>query len=77
MDVRYAAREDAPEIAALLAALGYLTEHRDVETRLCRLRDSDVVLIADGGLIALHRIPLLAEGGALMRITALVVAPDR
>ncbi len=32
-------------------------------------------MIAEGGLIALHRIPLLAEGGAIARITALVVAP--
>lgn len=77
MDLRSATREDAPEIAALLAALGYPTDHRDVETRLGRLGDSDAVLIADGGLIALHRIPLLAEGGAMMRIAALVVAPDR
>jgi GNAT superfamily N-acetyltransferase len=77
MNVRDATPQDAREIAALLGALGYPTEARQVERRLGVVGDSDAVLITSGGLIALHRIPLLAEGGALARITALVVAPDR
>lgn len=45
--------------------------------RLRSLSDADRILITEGGLIALHRIPLLAEGGAFARITALVVAPGQ
>ena len=47
-----------------------------MEERLGGLDECDRVLLTDGGLISLHRIPRLAEGGALMRITALAVAPE-
>lgn len=77
MDVRDATPDDAAEIAALLGALGYPTETGRVERWLAAAGDCDAVLITGGGLIALHRVPLLAEGGALARITALVVAPER
>jgi GNAT superfamily N-acetyltransferase len=77
MKVRPATREDAPEIAELLAALGYPTASLEVEKRLSMLDNSDAVLVTAGGMIVLHRIPRLAEGDAIARITALVVAPER
>ena len=77
MKVRLATREDAPEIAELLAALGYPTAPLEVERRLGVLDDADAVLVATGGMIVLHRIPRLAEGSAITRITALVVTPER
>ena len=77
MKVRRAAREDAPEIAELLSALGYPAVPLEVERRLSMLDDSDAVLVTAGGMIVLHRIPRLAEGDAITRITALVVAPER
>jgi GNAT superfamily N-acetyltransferase len=73
--IREARPGDASAAAALLAELGYPAEARAVEERLRALTDADAVLLADGGLIALHRIPRIAEGGAFARITALVVAP--
>lgn len=50
-----------------------------MERRLGALGTDDLVLLADedAGMIALHRTPLLAEDGALVRITALVVRSDR
>lgn len=63
-------------VASLLSHLGYPAEPALVEARLRSLGDADRVLITDGGLIALHRIPMLAEGGAFARITALAVAPS-
>jgi GNAT superfamily N-acetyltransferase len=75
--IHEAAPRDAPEIAALLAELGYPTEPPVVERRLSALTDADAVLLADGGLVALHRIPRIADGGTLARVTALVVAADR
>jgi GNAT superfamily N-acetyltransferase len=72
--VREARPEDAAAIAALLGELGYPADPEAVAERLARMGPGDAVLIADGGLVALHRIPLLAEGGALARITAFVVA---
>jgi GNAT superfamily N-acetyltransferase len=75
--VRLATRADAPEIAELLAALGYPTASLEVEKRLSTLDNSDAVLVTAGGMIVLHRIPRLAEGDAITRITALVVAPER
>jgi GNAT superfamily N-acetyltransferase len=77
MNVRPASDVDAAEIAALLTALGYPAQPPVVRRRLALLEESDAVLLAVGGMVALHRIPLLAEGGAIARITALVVAPDR
>jgi GNAT superfamily N-acetyltransferase len=73
--IREATAADAPEVAALLAELGYPTEPETVARRLAALTAADAVLLAGGGLIALHRVPRIAEGGAFARITALVVAP--
>jgi GNAT superfamily N-acetyltransferase len=75
--VREAGPDDAGAIAALLGELGYPADPSAVTDRLARMGSADAVLLADGGLVALHRIPLLAEGGAVARITALVVAPSR
>jgi GNAT superfamily N-acetyltransferase len=74
--VRSALVADAPIVAELLSYLGYTARPDQAAERLAALDASSTVLIADGGLIALTRIPLLAEGGALARITALVVAPN-
>jgi GNAT superfamily N-acetyltransferase len=65
-------------VAALLGELGYPTDAAMVADRFAALRDADRVLLAEAGvgLTALHRVPLLAEGGSLVRITALVVAAD-
>jgi len=72
--VREARQEDADAIAELLGELGYPADAATVRDRLARMGSADAVLLADGGLVALHRIPLLAEGGGLARITAPVVA---
>ncbi|MGH3633225.1 MAG: GNAT family N-acetyltransferase [Mycobacterium sp.] len=77
MEIRRAQITDAPTIAALLTELGYPAGAPEVEDRLGRLDGSDCVLITVGGLIALHRVPRLAEGSPFARITALVVAADR
>jgi GNAT superfamily N-acetyltransferase len=76
VDVRPATDVDAAEIAALLGVLGYPVQAAEVRRRLALLEESDAVLLTVGGMIALHRVPLVAEGGALARITALVVVPD-
>ena len=75
VDVRPAELQDAPAIAELLTDLGYPSGPSEVEQRLSRLDHADRVLVTDGGLVALHRLPRLAEGGPFARITALVVAP--
>jgi GNAT superfamily N-acetyltransferase len=77
VDIRCAQPQDAAAVAGLLRHLGYPAEPSLVEARLRSLGDADCVLITEGGLIALHRIPRLAEGGAFARITALVVAPGQ
>ena len=77
--VRQAQPSDAAVVAELLGELGYPTSTAESAERLRALSGPDhrVLLVDDGaGLIALHRMPLLAEGAALMRITALVVRPD-
>lgn len=76
--VRPARRQDAPVIASLLAELGYPASDGQVDSRLSALGPDDLVLLTDDGLgmIALHRVPRLAEGGAFARITALVVHRD-
>jgi GNAT superfamily N-acetyltransferase len=76
MEIRPAVPEDAAVIAELLAALGYPATPDEVRQRLSTHDDSDCVLLTEGGLIALHRIPRLAEGDILTRITALVVAAE-
>jgi len=79
VEIRSAAPPDAPAIAGLLTELGYPATPEDVTERLNALirSDADCVLLVPGGLIALHRIPRLAEGDVFARITALVVAPER
>jgi GNAT superfamily N-acetyltransferase len=77
VEIRPAQPGDVPAIARLLNDLGYPSSSREVRERLGSLDSCDRVFVTDGGLIALHRIPRVAEGGALMRITALVVAPER
>jgi GNAT superfamily N-acetyltransferase len=74
--IRRARSFDASEVAALLTELGYPTSPAEVKDRLGRLDGSDCVLVTAGGLIALHRVPRLAEGSPFARITALVVAAD-
>jgi aminoglycoside 6'-N-acetyltransferase I len=76
IQIRPALPQDAATIAKLLGALGYPATPDEVRDRLSTLDDSDCVLLADGGLIALHRVSRLAEGHPLARITALVVAPE-
>jgi GNAT superfamily N-acetyltransferase len=73
--VRSARRGDARVIAGLLGELGYPASDEAVLGRLAALGPDDLVLVSDdgAGLIALHRIPRLAEGGAFVRITAVVV----
>jgi|SRR5947209_7960529 len=77
--VRSAEPGDAAAIARLLDQLGYPASDDEVRARLGSLGADDLVLLADddAGLAALHRVPLIAEGGALMRITALVVCADK
>jgi len=75
--IRQARSFGAPQIAELLTELGYPTSPAEVKERLGRHDGSDCVLITAGGLIALHRVPRLAEGSPFARITALVVAADR
>jgi GNAT superfamily N-acetyltransferase len=77
MTIRPVQTDDAPFVATLLAELGYPSTPEEVARRIGALEDSDAVLIADAGLIALHRVPRLAEGGAFARITALVVGSQR
>lgn len=78
MEIRPASPADAPAVAGLLTDLGYPATPEQVAGRLESLAeaDGDRVLLAPGGLIALHRIPRLAEGDVFARITALVVAPE-
>jgi GNAT superfamily N-acetyltransferase len=73
--IRSADHFDAPAIARLLGELGYPAEQAIVAERLAALGGDDRVLLAsdDAGLVALHRVPRLAEGGAFVRVTALVV----
>jgi N-acetylglutamate synthase-like GNAT family acetyltransferase len=77
VEIRRARANDAPSIAALLTELGYSSSATEVEDRLGCLDGSDCVLITAGGLIALHRVPRVAEGSPFARITALVVTADR
>jgi GNAT superfamily N-acetyltransferase len=79
MAVRDATDADAETIADLLAELGYATPVGSVRERLQSLSDADRVVVSGEpvhGFISLHRVPRFAEGGCLMRITALVVRAD-
>ena len=74
-EIRPAGVDDVAVVARLLGELGYAASAEEVAARL---GETDVVLLAgDGaGLVALHRVPRLAEGGSFTRITALVVAAE-
>jgi GNAT superfamily N-acetyltransferase len=76
--VRRAGVDDAAVVAELLGELGYPASAQAVKRRLEELGSDDLVLLAEdgAGLIALHRIPRLAEGSPFVRITALVVRGD-
>src|SRR3954452_24472691 len=73
--VRRARQDDAAVLADLVGELGYGAADDDMERRLAALGPDALVLLAhDGaGMVALHRVPRVAEGGAFVRITALVV----
>jgi GNAT superfamily N-acetyltransferase len=75
MDSRTATPHDARAVCSLLKQLGYPSREAAVRRRLAELGDDDLVLLCEGGegLVALHRVPLIAEGGSFARITALVV----
>jgi predicted N-acetyltransferase YhbS len=83
VSVRRARAEDAEDIAAVLAELGYSASSQEVAHRLSDL-DADgrsVALVAqDGtrvvGLLTLHMVPVLHERGDWCRLTALVVHPQ-
>lgn len=79
VEIRDATSGDAARVAELLTALGYTSAPGELCERLDALGDADRVLIAGdcAGLVALHRVPNLPEGGSFTRITALVVAPRR
>ena len=77
VDIRPATPDDAGVVADLLTALGYPATAAQARERLSALDASDCVLVTEGGLIALHRVPRVAEGSPLGRITALAVAPER
>lgn len=77
VEIRRAQATDVPSISALLSELGYPASPAEVEDRLLRRDSSHCVLVTAGGLIALHRVPRLAEGSPFPRITALVVGADR
>lgn len=77
VEVREATAADAEAISELLGELGYPASPTAVRERLDSATAEDRVLVTgDGrsGLVALHRIPRLAEGDAFARITALVVS---
>jgi GNAT superfamily N-acetyltransferase len=75
--VRRARPDDAAVVARLLDELGYPSAREEVRRRLESPGPDDLVLLADDlGLAALHRIPLLAEGQPLLRITAFVVRQE-
>ena len=79
MRVRDAGPADAEAISRLLSELGYPAAPAEVGERLQSMTVDDRVLVADDGrtgLVALHRVPRLAEGDSLARITALVVTAD-
>jgi proline iminopeptidase len=76
--IRRAVGSDAGSVALLLGALGLPTDSDVVAERLASSTPADHVLVAVAGstvvgLVSLSTLPLLAEGGRLARVTALVV----
>ncbi len=79
--IRDAGELDALGISVLLQELGYDVDPKDASARITAIAssaDSNVVVAVDdrviAGLISSHVIPLLAEGGCFVRITALCIA---
>ena len=82
MSVRRARAEDADDITAVLAELGYSASPKDVARRLAGLdadeRSAALVAVTGAevvGMLTLHMVPVLHEPGDWCRLTALVVAP--
>lgn len=82
MSVRRARAEDAADITAVLAELGYSASPKDVARRLAGLdadeRSAALVAVTGAevvGMLTLHMVPVLHEPGDWCRLTALVVAP--
>lgn len=80
-EIRPARSGDATAVAELLDELGYLTTPAQAAERIATFsagsRDRLLVAERDGrvvGVCAVGTVPLLAEAGALARITALAVA---
>lgn len=78
-DVRAATAADVPELARLLAALGYATDGAVLERRLRAFEAAgETALVADGGerllgAVTIHVTPVLHRAGPVGRLTALVV----
>lgn len=84
--VRPAVASDAAAVASLLAVLGYELAPEIVERRLATFgasADDIVAVVVEApdrvvGVVSAHLVPMFAERApAFVRITALVVAPDR
>lgn len=79
--IRPAEDADAPELAALLAHLGYPADAADLPDRLLRLRsdgDDAFVAVLDGvtvGLATVHSRAVLHVARPVAQLTALVVPP--
>jgi GNAT superfamily N-acetyltransferase len=79
--IRPAVEDDAPELAALLAHLGYPADPADLPDRLLRLRsdgDDAFVAVMDGktvGLATVHSRAVLHVARPVAQLTALVVPP--
>ena len=79
--IRPAEDADAPELAALLAHLGYPANAADLPDRLLRLRsdgDDAFVAVLDGvtvGLATVHSRAVLHVARPVAQLTALVVPP--
>ena len=78
--IRSAKVEDSPQIAALLAQLGYPSESEVLREKISLLSSggADRIWVAEFqgkvvGLLAFHLTPLLHVSGSLGRITAVVV----
>jgi GNAT superfamily N-acetyltransferase len=78
-EVRAATAADVPELARLLALLGYPIEERVLAERLAAFDAAgEMALVADGGerllgALTIHATPVLHRAGPVGRLTALVV----
>jgi GNAT superfamily N-acetyltransferase len=79
VQVRRAAPDDLPGLAALLGELGYPASPEELERRLARLHGEVFVAADDGeplGLAALQILHVLQRDAPAARLTALVVRED-